>query len=120
MPPFVMAAATPIDTPPSTQRIAAPVTRERVTGGAGHDFRYHFLAAIDVAGEVLGDEKPFHHQHILHGDRPVEAEIVFYRRKHLGGGITAGDTRGRIGAGGGEEDQENQYADAEHDEGHLA
>jgi hypothetical protein len=82
-------------------------------------FRYHLLAAVDERGQVVGDEQPLHHQRVLNRQRAFEPEVVANGGEHLGRGIASGDARGRVGSGRGEEDQEDQDADACHDEDHL-
>ena len=117
--PCVAAAISPIRMAPTTHKIAAPATSESVHRCRLDDLGDHLLSAIDEGGEIAGHEQAVHEERVLHRERAIEPEAVAHRRERLRRGVAAGDPGRRVGAGRGEEDQENEDADPKHHEGHL-
>ena len=70
------------------------------------------LAAVHEGGEILRDEEVLHHQRILHRQGRSRPKLWRTAASVCGRGAAAGDARGGVGAGRGEEDQEHQDADA--------
>jgi hypothetical protein len=80
------------------------------------DLRGDLRAAIDERRQVAAPEELLHHDRVLHGQRPVEAEVVPHLLERLRGRISARNACGRIVARRGEEDQEGEHGDREHHE----
>ena len=81
--------------------------------GRAEDGGHHELAAVDEARQVAGDEQAAHEGGVLGGKLAVQTVFVADGFERLGGGAAAGEAGGRVGAGGGEENQEHEHADAE-------
>ena len=101
----------------TTQITAAPKHERERHRGRLHDLRDHLAPRFtnEVRSRVT---KSFFIISVLDRHRPVEPEVLAHLPQRLLVGVAAGDPRGRVDAGRGEEDQEHEHADREQDEHH--
>ena len=97
--PRMTAAASPIAMATTTQMIAAPKTSDSVTGAASAIWGTTLTPRLtnDVRSRL--DEQLLHQDRVLHGQRPVEAEVVAHLLERLGSALrpamrAAGSTPG--------------------------